>query len=115
MTESDLIAAIIQLIDLKGGQACRVNSGVMVIRDEEKGKTRVFKGAAKGTADILACYRGHFLALECKIGNNEPSLEQVAFLMAVKDAGGIGKVVYSVEEAQAILESIDLGLKARIA
>lgn len=113
MSETDLIAAVIQLIDLKGGVACRVNSGLMVIRDEVAGKTRVFKGAAKGTADILACYKGRFLAIECKVGKNEPTDVQMAFLIDVRRAGGMSMVAYSVEEVQNALEAIDLGLKTR--
>jgi len=107
MPESDLIAACIQLITLKGGVAVRVNSGMMVIKDEQGNKTRIFKGAGKGTSDILACYRGYFLAIECKMPKNKPTEAQEAFLASIGEAGGIGIVIWDINTLETLLEKLD--------
>lgn len=105
--ETDLVNAVMQLITLKGGKAIRVNSGVMVLEDST-GKKRVFKGAEKGTSDVIACYRGRFLAIECKIEHNKPSDEQVRFLDQVAEADGIGMVLWDNTDClQKVMESLD--------
>lgn len=106
MTEHDTQNAIIQLITLKGGVPIRVNSGMVKITDQS-GKTRVFKGEKKGTSDLIALYKGRFIAIEVKYGDNHPTREQWAFLARVVENGGIALVAYDVEDVNRILEMID--------
>lgn len=82
MTEHDLQTAIIALIRVKGGVATRVNSGSAIFKDGA-GRVNVIKGAERGTSDILACYRGRYLAIEVKYGRGKPSLEQLMYAMDV--------------------------------
>jgi len=46
-----------------------------------------------GVPDIIACYRGHFLAIECKAGFNKPTALQEREMAAIQKAGGSARVV----------------------
>ncbi len=46
-----------------------------------------------GVPDIIACYRGHFLAIECKAGFNKPTALQEREMAAIQKAGGSAMVV----------------------
>ena len=46
-----------------------------------------------------------FTAFECKVGRNVTTVEQGAFLAAVKAQGGIAAVVRRVEDADAAVEA----------
>jgi hypothetical protein len=48
---------------------------------------------ASGIADIIGCYLGKFFAIECKGGDNRPTMLQVKNLQRVSDAGGYAIVV----------------------
>ena len=104
MTEHELQTKIIDLIRSRGGVATRVNSGGSI--SKRGGYIRL---ADKGTADIIACYRGHYIAPEVKWGDNVPSPEQVDFFRRVRDAGGISFPVWSIEQMKAELDLLDRG------
>jgi hypothetical protein len=59
-----------------------------------------------GTPDILACYRGRFVALEVKTPSGRPTLLQEAQLDAIRDAGGVAAVVRSVDDVKTVLEGV---------
>ena len=46
-----------------------------------------------GVPDIIACYKGHFLGIECKAGSNTPTPLQLAELAKIDKALGISMVV----------------------
>lgn len=46
-----------------------------------------------GVPDIICCYRGHFVAIECKAGNNKPTALQEKNLREISEAGGAALVV----------------------
>lgn len=106
MSEHDTQSAIIQLITVRGGIAIRVNSGMHVIKGND-GSTRVFKGASKGTSDIIACFKGKFLAIEVKHGKNQATPEQRDFIQRVNDCGGIGIVTWDLDKVIYLLDMID--------
>ena len=105
MTEHDTQNAIIKLIALRGGVATRVNSGAAIFK--RNGSTSVIRGAEKGTADILACYKGRYLAIEVKHGKNRPTIDQLNFGTKVRDAGGLFLVAWDVDAVNALLNDID--------
>lgn len=107
MSEADLVQAVLELITLKGGVAIRINSGMRIIENAD-GSTRIFKGAAKGTADVLALYRGRFLAVECKVGKNPATEDQLRFLNDVYEKAGIAMIVRDgLEELERVLNLLD--------
>lgn len=61
-----------------------------------------------GLPDIICLYRGFFLGLELKKENGKPTLLQKKKLKAINDNGGIGLIVRSVEEVDALLTRIDM-------
>ena len=46
-----------------------------------------------GVPDIIACYKGKFLGIECKAGNNVPTKLQWANLKQIQNVGGISLVI----------------------
>lgn len=63
-------------------------------------------GGMYGTAgipDLIVCYRGRFIAFECKVGKNTPTILQAVTIQKIKIAGGYAAVVRSVEEVKEII------------
>lgn len=56
-----------------------------------------------GTPDFLVCYKGRFIALECKVGNNEPTIEQMNCLTAIHKAGGTCEVIRCLQDVKKLL------------
>jgi hypothetical protein len=46
-----------------------------------------------GVPDIVACYKGAFIGIECKAGDNKPSVLQEKNLQHIQDNQGIAMVV----------------------
>ena len=53
-----------------------------------------------GIPDIICCYKGKFIGIETKDGNNKASELQLAHIRQIRKAGGIGFVAYSVENVK---------------
>jgi hypothetical protein len=66
-------------------------------------------GGRKGVPDIIACYDGKFVGIECKAKNNKPTKLQQKELDRIKKAGGIG-IVFSdnttTQELKNLLQNI---------
>lgn len=62
-----------------------------------------------GVADIVACYKGHFLAIECKAGKGKTTALQDRELAAVGAAGGTPLVINesNIEDVLTTLEKFD--------
>ena len=62
-----------------------------------------------GLPDIICIYKGFFLGLELKRENGgAPTLLQKKKIKAINENGGIGVIVRSVEEVDALLTRIDM-------
>lgn len=63
-----------------------------------------------GIPDIIACYRGYFIGIECKAGNNKPTKLQERELLAIELAKGFALVINenNLSELEAILKTIKL-------
>ena len=46
-----------------------------------------------GVPDVVACYKGRFIGIECKAGKNKPTPLQEKNLQDIEVAGGIAMVV----------------------
>lgn len=46
-----------------------------------------------GVPDIVACYHGRFIGIECKAGSNKPTALQLKNLEDIKQAGGVDLVI----------------------
>lgn len=101
--EQDIVNSIIQYIQLLGGVATRINSGMRFV-EGANGKTHAFKGAPAGTSDIIACMGGKYWAIECKREGERQSAVQQAFLDSVQDAGGTAIIAYSIDDVTGELQ-----------
>jgi Holliday junction resolvase len=105
MTEHDTQSAIIDLIRLRGGVATRINSGSMIAKSGDR-SYRVSL-ADKGTSDIIALYKGVYMAIEVKGAKGKPTPDQIAFLESVANAGGVGLVAYDVDYVDTVMIAIE--------
>jgi hypothetical protein len=46
-----------------------------------------------GVPDIICCYKGRFIAIECKAGKNKPTDLQTLNLKRIDEAGGLALVI----------------------
>lgn len=65
-----------------------------------------------GVPDVVCCYRGHFIAIECKAGTNKPTPLQEAEMAKILQAQGFVRVVNedNIDDVQAMFRLIDKGL-----
>lgn len=57
----------------------------------------------RGIPDLIVCYRGRFIGLECKVGKNEATVLQSLTIRRILRAGGYAMVVRSVEEVKQLI------------
>ena len=101
--ESAVQKSILRYLTLRGALPVRVNSGAAKADD----RFVRFNGSP-GCSDILACYRGRFLALEVKRdGKGKPTDLQSSFIGEVVRAGGVALVVWEVGQVARLLDEID--------
>lgn len=65
-------------------------------------------GGQYGTAgipDLIVCYKGRFIGLECKVGKNKPTVLQEVTIRQIVRAGGYALVVRTVDEVKEIIEA----------
>ncbi len=67
-------------------------------------------GGMYGTAgipDIVVCYRGRFIAFECKVGKNKTTVLQEYTMRQIITAGGYAMVVRSVDEVRQVITAFE--------
>lgn len=57
-----------------------------------------------GIPDIISCYKGRFIGIECKVGKNKMSKVQEEHRDQILAAGGIHILAYKLEDVQKIIE-----------
>ena len=60
-----------------------------------------------GVPDIICCYRGRFIGMECKLPGGRLTEMQKRVISKINRAGGIARRVESVDDAKAIIRQID--------
>lgn len=62
-----------------------------------------------GIPDIIACYKGNFVAIECKSGKNKPTALQNSEMNKINDAKGVAVWVNEscIEDVTRLLDTID--------
>ena len=63
---------------------------------------------ASGVPDIIACYKGRFIAIECKAGNNQPTALQYRNMQKIVENEGEVLIVneISTEKVRLLLNKI---------
>ena len=59
-----------------------------------------------GIPDLIICYKGKFIALEVKTPIGKATVMQVVQMQKIRKAGGLSKIVRSVNDVKEIIESI---------
>lgn len=93
MKESDLIRKI--------GEYLKTVKGIFYWKEH---------GGMYGTAgipDIIVCYRGRFIAFECKVGSNKPTVLQAQTIRQIIAAGGYAMVVKTVDEVRQVIMAFE--------
>jgi hypothetical protein len=89
------------------GQAQRMPNGDVLIKNAR----RIKFGLTVGSSDLIGWRTrdfvefAQFVAIECKAKGKRATSPQLAFILAVRKAGGIAGVVYSVEEFRQLIQS----------
>ena len=60
-----------------------------------------------GVSDLIVCYNGIFIALEVKKQGGKVSKLQEVHIRKVKEAGGVAKVVYSLDDVKELIEVLN--------
>ncbi len=73
---------------------------------------KVVASNKSGTPDILACYRGIFLAVEVKRPETKTNVSELQEynIKKIKEAGGIAIVSWDLDAVKAVVENINLML-----
>ena len=73
---------------------------------------KVVASNKSGTPDILACYRGIFLAVEVKRPETKTNVSELQEynIKKIKEAGGIAIVSWDLDAVKAVVEDINLML-----
>ena len=58
-----------------------------------------------GIPDLIVCYKGRFIAFECKVGKNEATILQSVTIKQIIAAGGYALVVRSVDEVRQVIDA----------
>lgn len=74
---------------------------------------KVVASNKSGTPDILACYRGIFLAVEVKRPETKTNVSELQEynIKKIKEAGGIAIVSWDLDAVKAVVEDINLMLQ----
>lgn len=59
-----------------------------------------------GIPDLIVCYKGRFIAFEVKSELGRPTVLQNVAIRKINEAGGIAKIVRSVEEVKDIIKEV---------
>jgi hypothetical protein len=112
--EAAVLVTVKAAAEARGCLVLRANAGLTVLAGPD-GRRRAIQGAAPGCSDLILAVppAGRFLALEIKAPSvpgvrrdGAPSAAQLAFLDRVAAAGGVGAVVWSAAQAEAVLDRL---------
>lgn len=110
VTEKQIETAILQFLSTIRGCKAWKNQTTGIF-DPHRKVYRTLKGkyTGKGSADILACIGGHFVAIEVKKPTGSVvSIHQYKFLEEIRNAGGVAFIARSVDDVKRTLFDLQL-------
>lgn len=107
--ERHVLARVLAYLKKRGARAWRNNVGS---RETDHGKIPM--GLGPGTADVVACYRGRWISVECKApeGGRQTKLQK-KHEAGVRAAGGLYVLARDVDDVKRALDHLDLVLNRR--
>jgi hypothetical protein len=58
----------------------------------------LIKFGMTGSPDIIGCYKGFFVGVECKVGKNKQTDLQIEFAKKIENSGGKYWLVYDIDQ-----------------
>jgi penicillin-binding protein-related factor A (putative recombinase) len=101
MKETDLLQEVRMKASQLGAVMWRNNSGAY---KTSAGHYIKYGVANPGGSDLIGIYKGKFTALEIKLPNKQPTVEQRNFLDTVTKNGGIAAVITHPDQLENILK-----------
>jgi hypothetical protein len=102
ITETELVKLIIEYLNRHGHMVWRNNTGAIKSQYINRAglvKSRFFRFSVKGGPDILGVSKkGIFIGIECKVGYNKPTDDQLFFIERAHKAGGYAFVAYCLDD-----------------
>ena len=100
--------AVLQFINLRPGwYAFKVQSTGLWDPTKKVYRKSNNRWHAKGVSDILAIYKGLFVALEIKTKTGRLSDNQKEFIKTIQDHEGVASVIRSIEDANTLLSQVE--------
>lgn len=97
MKESHLVRQILDYTKYRHLLFCRNQSGA--VRTQNKyGQQHMMRLGIPGSPDLIGCYKGKYIGVECKVGDNKPTELQESFGQWILDNDGEYWVVYTLDE-----------------
>lgn len=110
LSEKKIQSAILNYFGmLRDAYVWRNNSGAAT-QTNKSGKSYFMRFGLKGSADIIGCYKGRFIAIEVKSAKGKTSEEQDKFIAEINRCGGYAIVARSLDDAQALIAKINKDL-----
>jgi Holliday junction resolvase len=95
MAERDVVAAVIKRLRKAGAFAIKIHGDQM----------------QPAVIDVIACYRGRFIGIECKRdAHHKPTPRQTHNMAQIEAAGGITGVAWTVAQVETMLLRAEVGL-----
>jgi hypothetical protein len=100
MTEPQLVRKIKEALIAEGAYAAKIHGGQYSV----------------GVPDLLVCHRCKFFGFEVKLPGKEKNLTrlQEKNLRSIREAGGYGWVITTVEEALEIIEHVPMQTRSNV-
>lgn len=99
-SESEIQKLILQWLRLQGAWVVRVNGGAV----KTEGRFIRFTDTV-GCPDILCCWFGRMVGIECKRKGGKASPDQLACIDAINRAGGLAFVASSLADVERALKA----------
>lgn len=104
LPETKVVEHCLKWLTGRGILADRLNVGAMPSRDGQ----RFSRYGIKGAGDIIACYEGKHIEIECKRGKGGSlSIDQQIRREKVEQAGGLYLIIHGIEELEEAFENIN--------
>ena len=97
-TEAEIQKMILQWLRLHGAWVIRLNGGAMKVGDRF-----IRFSDTRGAPDILCCWQGKLVGIECKRKGGKASPDQLACIDAINRAGGVAFVARGIEDVEQAL------------
>ena len=98
-----------RLKEIRKAQETKLQRAIQIYLYQQKAYCFKVHGSSymrAGIPDIICCYKGKFIGIECKVGRNKMSEVQKVHQKEIENADGIFILAYSVSDVKKIIEQL---------